>query len=106
VDASDGGASRRVGGREVGEELGSSEAGARILESRSDFGERDKDEGSLGEAGVRDFEVELRKDEVVVEEEIKIEGAGTVGDGGGAIAAKEALKGKERFEEDARGQIG
>ena len=106
MDASEGGAGRRVGGREVGEELGSSEAGARILESRSDFGERDKDEGSLGEAGVRDFEVELRKDEVVVEEEIKVEGAGAVGEGGGAVTAEAALDGEKSVKERARCEIG
>ena len=72
----------------------------------SDFGEGDEDEGALGEAGVRDFEAGLREDEIAVEKDVKVEGAGTVGEGGGAVAAEEALDGKERFEEDARGERG
>lgn len=92
--------------RKIGEELCSGEAGARIDGVGSDFGEGDEDKGALGEAMMRDFEVELREDEVVVEEEIEVEGAGAVGDGAGAIAAEVALDGKERVEKDARGESG
>jgi len=55
---------------------------------------------------MRDFEIELRKDEVAVEEEVEVEGARAVGEGGGAVAAEVALDGEERVEEDARGEIG
>ena len=72
----------------------------------SDFGEGDEDEGALGEAGMRDFEIELRKDEVVVEEEIKVEGAGAVGEGGGAVTAEAALDGEKSVKERARCEIG
>jgi len=52
------------------------------------------------------LEVELREDEVAVEDEIEVEGAGAVGEAGGAVAAEVALDGKEGVEKDARGEIG
>jgi hypothetical protein len=55
---------------------------------------------------MRDFEAGFREDEVGVEEEVEVEGAGAVGEGGGAVAAEEALDGKEGLEKDARGEIG
>jgi hypothetical protein len=55
---------------------------------------------------MRDFEVEFREDEVAVEEEIEVEGARTIREGGGAAAAEVALDRKERVKEDARGEIG
>jgi len=94
------------GGWEIGEELSGGEAGAGIDDVGSDFNEGDKDESALGEAGMREFEVELREDEVAVEEEIEVEGARAVGEAGGAVAAEEALDGKQGVEEDARGEIG
>ena len=94
------------GGREIGEELSGGEAGAGIDDAGSDFNEGDEDKGALGEAGMREFEVELREDEVSVEEEVEVEGARAVGEAGGAVAAEEALDGKQGVEEDARGEIG
>jgi hypothetical protein len=90
----------------IGEELRGGEAGAWINGIGGDFDKGDEDEGALGEAGMREFEVELREDEISVEEEIKVESTGAVGEGGGAVAAEVALDGKERVEEDARREIG
>jgi hypothetical protein len=58
------------GGWEISEKFGGGKSGARIDGVGRDFGERDEDEGTLGEARMRDFEVELREDEVAVEEQI------------------------------------
>ncbi len=96
----------RIGGSEVGEELRGGEAGARIDGIGGDFDKGDEDEGAPGETWMRDFEVELREDEVGVEEEIEVEGAGAIGKGGGSVAAEVALDGEEGFEEDARRKIG
>jgi hypothetical protein len=46
------------------------ETGAGIDGIGGDFDKGDEDEGALGETGMRDFEIELRKDEVAVEEEV------------------------------------
>ena len=91
---------------EIGEELGGGEARARIDGVGSYFNEGDEDEGALGQAGMRELEVELREDEVAAEDEIEVEGAGAVGEAGGAVAAEVALDGKEGVEKDARGEIG
>jgi hypothetical protein len=56
----------------------------------------------LGEAWVRDFEAGLGDDEIAIEENVEVEGAGAVGNGGGAVAAEVALDGEERGEEIAR----
>jgi hypothetical protein len=40
---------------------------------------------------MRDFEVGLREYEISVKEDVEIKGTGTVDDGGGAVAAEEAL---------------
>ena len=82
------------------------DSGAGIDGIGGDFDKGDEDEGALGETGMRDFEVELREDEVAVEEEIEVEGARAVGEGDGAVAAEVALDGKERVEKNARGEIG
>ncbi len=55
---------------------------------------------------MRDFEGGLADDEVAVEEDVEVEGAGTVGEGGGAVAAEVALDGEEGVEEWARGERG
>src|ERR1039457_859225 len=95
-----------IGGwSEIGEELSGGEAGAGIDGVGSDFNEGDEDEGALGEARMRDFEAEFRKDEIAAEEEVEVDGAGAVGKAGGAVATEEALDGKERIEKDARGEI-
>jgi hypothetical protein len=80
-------------------------AGAGIAKIGSDFVQRDEDEGALGEAGVRDFQAGLGEDEIAVEENVEVEGAGAVRDGGGAVAAEVALNGEECGEKIARGKI-
>jgi hypothetical protein len=80
------------------------ETGARIGERGSDFGERYEDECALREAGMRNFKAWLRKDEIAVKENVEVEGARAVGDGGGAIATEEALDEKEGGEEGARSE--
>lgn len=56
LNASDGGFGGGVGRLEVGDELGDSKAGPGIAEVGGDFSEGDKDEGALGETGMRNFE--------------------------------------------------
>jgi len=60
---------------------------------RSDFVERDEDEGALGKARMRDLEIEFADDEITDEENVEIESAGAVGDAGGTVASKLALDG-------------
>jgi len=95
-----------IAGGKIGQELRGGETGTRIAESGSDFGERYEDECALRESGMRNFKAGLRKDEIAVKENVEIERAGAVGDGGGAIASEEALNEKEGGEEGARGERG
>jgi hypothetical protein len=81
------------------------EAGARIAESGSDFGKGHQDEGALRETGMRNFKARFREDEIAVKENVEVEGAGAVGDGGGAIATEEALDEKECSQESARREL-
>jgi hypothetical protein len=106
LDWGDGGLRRRVSWREIGEELRSGEAGTRIAKIGSDFGEGHEYESALGEAGMRNFKARLRKDEITVEENVEVEGAGAVGDGGGAITTELALDEKEGGKEGARSERG
>ena len=54
---------------------------------------------------MRDFQAGLGEDEIAVEENVEVEGAGAVRDGGGAVAAEVALDGEEGVEEIARGEM-
>jgi hypothetical protein len=92
--------------RENGKKFGGDEAGGWNAEIGRDFGERYEDEGALSEPRVRDFEAGLCKHETAREKDVEIEGAGAVGDGGGAVAAEEALDGEKRVKERARRKIG
>ena len=69
---------------------------------RGDFIERDEDEGALGEAGMRNLKVELGNDEIAVEENVEIEGAGAVGGSQGAVAAVVALDGEQSMKKLVR----
>ena len=73
---------------------------------RSDFVERNEDEGALGEARVGDLETGLGDDEIAVEKDVEVEGARAIGNGGGAIAAEFALDGEEGGEEIAGSKRG
>ena len=55
---------------------------------------------------MRDFEAGLGEDEIAVEEDVEVEGAGTVGNGAGAVASERALDGEKRVKEPARREIG
>jgi hypothetical protein len=76
--------------------------GARIAEGGSDFGEGYEDEGALREAGMRNFKAGLRENEIAVQENVEVEGAGAVGDSRGAITAEEAFDEKKGGEKGAR----
>jgi hypothetical protein len=52
---------------------------------------RDENERSLGEAGVRDVEIGLVKDEGSKEQNVEVEGAGAVLNPGGPVPAELAL---------------
>jgi hypothetical protein len=84
----------------------SGETGTRIAESGSDFVEGHEDEGALCETGMGNFKAGLREDEIAVEENVEVEGAGTVGDGGGAIPAEDTFDEKEGCEEGSRSERG
>jgi hypothetical protein len=86
--------------------LRNGETGAGIAESGSDFGEGYEDEGALGEAGMRNFEAWLGENEIAVEENVEVEGAGAVGDSGGAVTTEEALDEEKGSQEGARGERG
>lgn len=79
--------------REIGKELSGGQAGGRHAEIGSNFGERDQDERALGEAWMRNFEGRLGEDQIAIEEDVEIERTRAVGDGGGAVAAEDALDG-------------
>lgn len=81
-------------------------AGARDNKVGCNFSEGDKDEGALGEAGMGNFEAGLADDLGAVEKDIEVEGAGTVGELQGAIAAEFALDVEKLLEELARGERG
>jgi hypothetical protein len=100
---SDGGSG---GGREIGKKLCSGEAGTRIAEIRSNFGEGYENKGALRKAGMRNFKAGLRKDDIAIEENVEVKGAGTVGDGDGAITTEESLNEKEGGEEGSRSERG
>jgi len=99
-----GGVRRRVSRREIDEELCCGEAGTRIAKSGSDFGEGYENESALRKPGMRNFEAGLRKDEIAVKENVEVEGAGAVGDRGGAITTEKALDEKECGKEGARSE--
>jgi hypothetical protein len=86
--------------------LRSGKAGTWITDSRSDFGEGYEDESALCETRVGNFQAGLREDEIAEEENVEVEGAGTVWDCGGAITAEEALDEKEGGEEGSRSERG
>ncbi len=72
-----------------------------IAQVGRDFVQRDEDEGALGEARMRDFKAGLAEDEIVVEENVEIEGARAVRNTGGAVAAEFTLdeeNGAKQFE--------
>jgi hypothetical protein len=92
--------------REVCEKFDRCKAGGGNAEMGSDFGEGDEDEGALSESGMRDFETGFAEDEIAIEEDVEVEGAGAVAKAGCAVAAEFALDGEEIFEEGARGEVG
>jgi hypothetical protein len=91
LDEGDSGVRRRAGGREIGEELCSGETGTGIAEIGSDFSEGYEDESALRKAGMRNFKAGLSDDEIAIEENVEVEGAGAIADCGVAITTKESL---------------
>lgn len=73
---------------------------------RRDLIERDEDEGALGQAGVGNFQIRFADAEIAVEENIEIEGARTVGETRGAVAAKLLFDGQQGVEQRARSELG
>jgi hypothetical protein len=106
LDWGDGGVWRCGGGREICEELCNGEAGTRIAESGSDFGQGHEDKGALREAGMRNLKAGFREDEIAVKENVEVEGAGAIGDGVGAVTTEEVLDEKEGSEEGTRSERG
>ncbi len=93
-------------GREIAEELRDGEAGAGFAKLRSDFVKRNEDEGTLGEARMGNFEIELPEDEIAVEKNVEIERAGAVGNGSRAVAAEFTLDCEQGVEKLTRGEVG
>lgn len=90
-DGNDGRIKRFGGPAESLEDLGNGAAGTGIVKTRGDFVEGNEDEGALSESRVRELKSVKAEDEVVVKNEIEIEGARTVGDGEEAVAAEGEL---------------
>ena len=91
---------------EIAEELRDGEARARIAEIGGNFSKRDEDKGTFCEARVRDFEAVDVKDEVTVENEVEVEGAGPIGNGIGAVPTEFVLDIEEFGEELAWSEFG
>ena len=68
--------------------------------------QRDERKGALGEPRVWNFEPRLAHGHAVHEQDIQIERARAIGDGGRAVAAELALQAEQRLEQRARGEIG
>ncbi len=71
-----------------------------------DFSERDEDEGTLRQAGMRNFQTGFGESEIAEEENVEVEGARTVGYGARAIAPEEALNGEKSLKKWMRCEIG
>ncbi len=69
---------------QLAEEVGHEAAACRVPHVGRDLGQRDKDEGALVETGVRQRQVGGRQDQAVVEEEIEVKPARSVGEGADA----------------------
>jgi hypothetical protein len=106
LDGGDGWVRSDGGGREVRKEFSDGEAGGRNAQVGRNFGEGYEDEGALREAGMRNFKAGLGEDEVAIEEDVEVEGAGAVGNGGGAVTTEETLDEKEGGEKGARSERG
>jgi len=91
---------------EVCEKFDGCKTGERNAEIGGDFRERDKDEGALRQARMRNFEGRLRRDEIAVEEDVEVEGARAIGDGARTIASKTALDGEKRIKKWVRSEAG
>ena len=68
------------------------------------FVERNENEGALGQARVGNFEIRFADAEIVVEENVEVEGAGAVGEAGGAVAAELLFDGQQGVEQLARSE--
>lgn len=67
----------------------------RIRYVRCYFGERDENEGTLGEPGVGNHEIRFVDDLIAVEQEIQIQCTRSILDAAGAVAPELALDAEE-----------
>ena len=74
--------------------------------ARCNLCERGEDEGALVQAGMGQDEFWRGEHDVAVEEDVEVDDAGAVGDGGGAVAAHLLLDGEKCSEELLRRERG
>ena len=90
----------------LSDHLGHGVSAARIEDTGGDLVERNKDKGALGEARMRDDETGSADDEIAIEENVEVEGAGAVGDAGDADAAEFLFDEEHGAEQLEWGQLG
>ena len=67
--------------------------------------ERDKDEGALGKAWMRDFEAVLADVLAIEHKDVEVERARTIGDAGRAVAAELVLDGEQGLQQSVWGKV-
>ena len=88
------------------EEFGDGFSEDRVAQVRCDFGQRCEDEAALCESGVREREGGRMHDEVVDQQQVQVERAGTVGRARPAITAVAAFRGEEQVKQSFGGKFG
>ncbi len=84
---------------QIGEELIDSAVQEGVHHAWCNLRQRREDEGALVQAGVGQDKLGRVEDGIAVEQDVEVDDAGTVGDGGGAVAAHLLLDGEEGGEE-------
>ena len=71
-----------------------------------DFSQREQDESTLMHSGMGELEAGSVQNQVAVDEQVKVEGAGAVGDAVGTVASEGQLDFKEMPKEGSRAKRG
>lgn len=67
---------------------------------------RDKDEGALRQARMRDNKIDFAEDEITIEQDVEVEGARAVGKDGVAVTAEGTLQAEQSTEQFVRAKVG
>jgi CO/xanthine dehydrogenase Mo-binding subunit len=71
----------------------------------SNLSERDKNEGALGKARMRDFEAVLADVSVIEHQNVEVERARAVGDAGRAVAPELVFDGEQGLQQIVRSEL-